>query len=75
MGHAKIEREVDAQVAEHIKAINAQAQENPDNSPRPLPDPPTSQPPAPVPGGTGTETRGGKPGETRPIGPDRTKVR
>lgn len=65
MGDRRIRKDASARVAAHVDEINRQHGRGDSGKPLSSSSPPT-QPPPPVPGGTGTETKGGKPGETRP---------
>lgn len=69
MGHSKIERQVQHEIEDFLTAVNNGSDELPEQSPTPLADPPQTEPPKPVPGGTGTEEKGGKPGRTGPLLP------
>lgn len=48
MGHSKIEKEVKEEIARFIAAVNSQPDDEPQEPP--APDPPTIDPPKPVPG-------------------------
>lgn len=75
MGHSKIQRQVQQEIADLMSAVNNGSDERPQQSPAPQPDPPKTEAPKPVPGGTGTEEKGGKPEETRPPRSDTPQIR
>lgn len=71
MGDARMSRAVDHEISRWVAEVNSKPSEKPQDSRKPLPDPAPARPPEPVPGGTGQEGRGGRPGESRSVRPDR----